>query len=155
MTDPADPDPQACPAQFARQQRRRRARDDAVAVGDLAGHHEVAGPQVGGQATARARHRQGGERLLAQRGLPGAGPARPVPGRHDLGHAAWARVQARIAQPAPDRPGLQPQRGADQQPGAGDRVAPGPRAGHLEPGHDRAARYRPSADTGNTSRYRW
>jgi hypothetical protein len=154
--DPADPDPQPRPAQLARQQGGRGAGDDVVPVTDLARDHQVAGPQVGGQPATRAGHGQGRERLLAQRGRLGAGPARPVAGRHDLARADLRRAGlartglartglartglGRIAQPAPDRPGFQPQRGADQQPGPGHRTSAHPHAGRLEPGHGRAPR---------------
>ena len=152
----------------------------AVPVAHLAGHHEVTRPQLGGQAAARARHRQGGERLLAQRVRPGGRPARPVPGRHDPARAwpdpnwlapawlapawlapAWLApawlAPAWLALRSPRRTALASSRSGAQtrSPVPVSRAAPDPWGAHLEPGHGRAARYRPSALTGKTSRYRW
>ena len=125
---PAGADPQPGPAQFARQQLRRRDRGDRLPVADLAGHHQVAGDQVISQPAAGARDGQRAERQRAQRGGPGRGPAWPVPGGHHRGGGA--------VQPAADRPGFQPQRRADQQAGLLHHRRPGPRAGLQRPGHD-------------------
>ncbi len=101
-------------------------------------------------ATAMAANgssRSPAARAAARRGPYPVATTRPTPG---LARGPLAGASA--AQPAPDRPGLEPQRSADQEPGSGHRAAPEPGAAHLEPGHGRAAWYRPSALTGKTSR---
>ena len=102
----------------------------------LRGDHQVAGPQVGGKAAAHAAH--------CQRFGPGPGDS----GRRG-GSAGWPVASpdhfhlistgvVSTAQAAADRTSLDPQRRADCQ-----------------PAHRMLRRYRPSALTGNTSRYRW
>ena len=118
----------------------------AAGVPDLGADDQVTGDQVVGEAAAHPGDGQRAELLTGQGGRLPPGPGRAVAGHPHRAAVRLARPAGR-AQPAPDRHGLQPQRGAHHQGAvlAGGAVTPSPGGGRSrrpEPSPRAAARER-------------
>ena len=117
------------PAQGRRERHRRGHGDRPVGPADLVGHHDVARPQPGCERPGHPGHQHRAAAARAQVGRRGRRTLPAHAGRH----------HRHRPDPAPERVPLDGQRRADDR-------GPHPWA---------PFRYRPSAETGKTIRYRW
>ncbi len=131
--DGSGPHAESGPAQLASQQRCRPAADCRGATGDLVSNHDIANLQVAGQAAADPGDSQHAGRRGNDAGRGRRRPSRAVAGPDHLDLITGAASAKAAAQRA----------GLDAE-----------WCTHRQPGHSAPPRYRPSALTGKTRRYR-